>query len=348
MTPPLWVLAVAAAVLAAVSALLLLGLLLGTVVRHWRRRRDDRVHQQLQPLLRQLVVDGSQMESASWWLRRLSWRAQVGQLSELARTLSGEGRRRVTQLAEHTGVLARSHRLTRSRRWHRRLRGARVLTLVGAGETALPGLLGDPHPEVRAQGADWVAVRGTEDDVATMLHTLDGDDQLGRYTLVDCLARAGPRATPALAAFLDRDDVRDPVPALTAATELAGPSFAPVAARWSHAAAPAARAAAVRMLASLGDHAAVDLVRQRLTDEDERVRVAAADGLGRLQYWPAAPELADALGDPVFPVRRAAGLALRRLGATGGLYLRRILRAEDGFAADMAQQVLSLPDEVAA
>jgi hypothetical protein len=47
--------------------------------------------------------------------------------------------------------------------------------------------------------------------------------------------------------------------------------------------------------------------------------------------------------DSAWRVRKEAGLSLRALGAPGTLFLRRALRSDDRFAADMAQQVLDLP-----
>jgi len=52
----------------------------------------------------------------------------------------------------------------------------------------------------------------------------------------------------------------------------------------------------------------------------------------------------EALCDPTWEVRRAAGLALHDVGAPGHLMLRRTLASEDRFAADMAELVLALPD----
>ncbi|MEP6551019.1 MAG: HEAT repeat domain-containing protein, partial [Gemmatimonadales bacterium] len=73
------------------------------------------------------------------------------------------------------------------------------------------------------------------------------------------------------------------------------------------------------------------------------VRGAAAHGLGRMQHWQAASSLAECLRDSAWRVRREAGLALRAIGAPGTLFLRRALKGNDGFASDMAQQVLDLP-----
>lgn len=344
LTVPLEVLVVVATVLVTASVLLLLGVVGGTAATRFRQRRQARIHRKLQPLLRHVVVDGSELPDAGWWLSRLSWSEQVSQLGDLAKTLSGESRERVVTLAHDTGLLTHAHRWTFSRRWRRRLRAARAITLVGGGESDIPRLLTDPHPEVRAQAADWVAEHGTPDQVAEMLAALDGDPRLNGYTLTDCLYRAGPRAAPALRAFLAQEDVRTPLPALEAGIRIADATLSEPARRWSSASEPAPRASATRLLGAIGDPAALAQVRERLTDEAAVVRAAAADALGRLQHWPAAPDLATALTDAAFEVRRAAGLALRELGPTGLLYLRRTERADDPFAADMARHVLSLPE----
>ena len=63
-----------------------------------------------------------------------------------------------------------------------------------------------------------------------------------------------------------------------------------------------------------------------------------------MHYWQAGTLLAERLRDERWRVRREAGLALRALGAPGTLFLRRALKGDDRFAADMAQQVLDLPE----
>jgi hypothetical protein len=66
-----------------------------------------------------------------------------------------------------------------------------------------------------------------------------------------------------------------------------------------------------------------------------------------MQHWQAGSLLSDALRDRTWRVRREAGLALRAIGAAGALFLRRALKGDDRFAADMAQQVLDLPEAAA-
>jgi len=81
-----------------------------------------------------------------------------------------------------------------------------------------------------------------------------------------------------------------------------------------------------------------------LLDDESHVRAAAAVALGRMRHWQAGSQLAERLRDERWRVRREAGLALRAIGAPGTLLLRRALKGNDRFAADMAQQVLDLPE----
>jgi HEAT repeat protein len=96
-------------------------------------------------------------------------------------------------------------------------------------------------------------------------------------------------------------------------------------------------------LGAVGDAGGAERLIELLEDDDPSVRAAAAQGLGRMQHWKAASLLSSRLRDSAWRVRRAAGLALRSIGAPGVLFLRRALKEDDAFAADMAQQVLDLP-----
>jgi HEAT repeat protein len=103
------------------------------------------------------------------------------------------------------------------------------------------------------------------------------------------------------------------------------------------------RTAAANLLGAIGGAESAARLIELVKDPDSLVRAAAAHGLGRMQHWPAAAQLAECLQDSTWRVRRDAGLALRALGAPGALFLRRALKGNDPFAADMSQQVLDLP-----
>jgi HEAT repeat protein len=73
------------------------------------------------------------------------------------------------------------------------------------------------------------------------------------------------------------------------------------------------------------------------------VRAAAVQGLGNLGHWQAAGAVAELLEDPRWGVRRAAALALGRMGPTGTLLLNRAAREGSPVAADTASYALGLP-----
>jgi HEAT repeat protein len=92
-----------------------------------------------------------------------------------------------------------------------------------------------------------------------------------------------------------------------------------------------------------GVEQSTEVLLQMLSDGAPVVRAAAAQGLGRLGYWPAVQALRLALADSAWLVRQSAALALRSLGAPGLLLLRAALEDPDRFARDMAGQVLDQP-----
>ena len=130
---------------------------------------------------------------------------------------------------------------------------------------------------------------------------------------------------------------------LRVAESVAEPSFAPAAQRLSRADDIGIRVAAAKLLGAIGDAAAAERLMEMLGDEESQVRAAAANALGRMQHWQSGSLLSECLRDSAWRVRKEAGLALRAIGAPGALFLRRALKSDDRFAADMAQQVLDLP-----
>ncbi|MBV9108435.1 MAG: HEAT repeat domain-containing protein, partial [Gemmatimonadetes bacterium] len=104
---------------------------------------------------------------------------------------------------------------------------------------------------------------------------------------------------------------------------------------------------AAALAGAIGGDALVRRVEGLLDDPDASVRAAAAAALGHLGHWPAATRLAAMLRDPAWVVRSQSALAMRRLGSPGQLLLRRALDDRDRFAADIARQVLDMPETTA-
>jgi HEAT repeat protein len=267
-------------------------------------------------------------------------------LLEMAPNVRGESARRLASLAARLGLVGRAEARCRSRLWWRRLHAARLLSLIGGCERSLVTLLGDRHPAVRAAAAEWAAATPTPHVLESLLPLLGDPTGLCRFTAQDSLLRIGGRAADSLARFLEHAGSPDAAAALEVAVGIADPRLMRAAIVFSDDADPAARRQAARLLGALGGPGAVEGLIELTVDGHAAVRAAAARGLGVLERREAAPRLAGMLRDESWDVRREAGLALRALGAPGKLYLRRALSDHDRFAADMARQVMDLPESV--
>jgi hypothetical protein len=276
-------------------------------------------------------------------LRDLPHNVQVIAFLEIARNLTGTGKERLRFVAQQVGLIDRARQLCESRRWTRRLRGARILSRMDVPDPLVHQLLADPHPAVRAQAAEWAAAQPSVDVISAMLTLLADPATQARFAVQDALLRMGSIVAGPLATFLETRSGPAAEAGLRVAESLAQPSLGPVALHHSRSENAALRVAAANLLGAVGDAPAAQRLTELLGDDDSRVRAAAAHGLGRMQHWQAASLLADRLRDKAWRVRRAAGLALRAIGAPGALFLRRAIKSDDRFAADMAQQVLDLP-----
>jgi HEAT repeat protein len=317
-------------------------------------------------------------------LRRLPSGRLLDLFAALVPSLAGAPREALAEAARALGVIDLAERWCRARSWRRRVRGARLLTLLGGGEAVMPALLADPRVEVRAQAAEWAADHPDPAVAATLVAMLTDPRGLARFTVMDSLIRLGPAVHEPLAAAIagragagdgarvgggdgarvggadgapvggadearerGADDARDGgvvAAALEVGAAIADPRLAGAALARLDDGDPVIRARAVALLAAIGGAEHAAAVVGRLEDEAEEVRAAAAIAVGRLGHSQAAPALAARLADPSWLVRRNAALALRGLGASGELLLRRALRADDRFARDMARQTLDLPE----
>jgi HEAT repeats len=276
-------------------------------------------------------------------LGKLPHDAQVTAFLEISRNLSGAGKERLRFIAARVGLIDRARKLCDSRMWTRRLRGARILSRLDVSDPVVEKLLGDPHPALRAQAAEWAAAQPSVPVISAMLGLLADPATQARFAVQNALLRMGGVVAGPLAAFLETHSGRAVEAGLRVAESLAEVSFCPAALTLSGDEDAGIRVAAARLLGAIGGAAVAERLTELLRDEDSKVRAAAAFSLGRMQHWQSAPQIAECLRDPKWRVRRDAGLALRAIGAPGALFLRRALKGDDRFAADMAQQVLDLP-----
>lgn len=268
---------------------------------------------------------------------------QVMAFLEISRNVTGTGKERLRFIAEKVGVVDRARKLCEHRRWTRRLRGARILSRLDVPDPLVRKLLADPHPAVRAQAAEWAAAQPSEEVISAMLDLLADQATQARFAVQNALLRMGGVIAGPLAAFLETHTGRAAEAGLRVAESVAEPSFAPAAQRLSREGDVGIRVAAAKLLGAIADAPAAERLTEMLRDDESRVRAAAAQSLGRMQHWQAGSLLSECLRDSAWRVRKEAALALRAIGAPGTLFLRRALKSDDRFAADMAQQVLDLP-----
>jgi hypothetical protein len=312
----------------------------------WRSsRRRGPVHRARRELVAYVDRGGSEDLAVEAFLS-LRARERIRSLMQMAPSVRGESAQRLSRLARRLGVTGPVEARCRSRLWWRRLHAARLLSVVGGPERYLIDLLHDRHPAVRAAAAEWAARQPTADVLTSVLPLLAEPTGLCRFTAQDSLLRIGGRAAEPLARYLRTARSPEAAAALEVAVGLADPRLMRAGIDFSEDSAPPTRRQAARLLGAIGGPGAVEALIELTVDRDGRVRAAAARALGVLERREAAPRLAGMLRDAVWDVRVEAGLALRALGATGRLYLRRALDDHDPFAADMARQVMDLPASV--
>jgi len=250
-------------------------------------------------------------------------------------------------VAQRVGVIDRACSLCRHRRWTRRLRGARILSGLDVADPLVLKLLVDRHPAVRAQAAEWAAVQPSVEVISAMLELLADPATQARFAVQNALLRMGIVIADPLAAFLETHSDRAAEAGLRVAESVAGPVFLRSALRLSRVEDVGVREAAAKLLGAIAGEEAAARIIEMLLDDESHVRAAAVGALGRMHYLQAGSQLAERLRDERWRVRREAGLALRAIGAPGTLLLRRAVKGNDRFAADMAQQVLDLPEAAA-
>ena len=311
---------------------------------HLTTRRVEKLVKTGRESLARLVASGSINLEDARVLRALPNDIQQITFLEISPTLSGSGKERLRFAAQKLGVIDRARGLCLQRRWTRRLRGARILSQLDVPDPLVLKLLADPHPAVRAQAAEWAASQPSVEVVSAMLVLLADPATQARFAVQNALLRMGDVIAVPLAAFLETHSDRAAEAGLKVAESVASPQFLVSALRLSSVEDVGVREAAAKLLGAIAGAEAAARLMEMLGDPDPHVRAAAASALGRMNYWQAGSMLAERLRDERWRVRREAGLALRAIGAAGTLFLRKALKGDDRFAADMAQQVLDLPE----
>jgi hypothetical protein len=328
--------------------LALLGVAVGVFFAHglWlalTEKRTLRVMTAARDSLARLLTRGTINIEEIQALRKMPRDVQVAAFLEISRNLTGAGKDRLRFVAREISLLDRTRKLCESWRWTRRLRGARLLARMDVADPIVEKLLADPNPAVRAQAAEWAAAHPSPTVISAMLAMLADPATQARFAVQDAMLRMGSVIAEPLAAFLETHSGLPAESGLRVAEALSEARFLPAGLRLSTSDNARVRMAAANLLGAIGSAESAKRLTELLKDPDSPVRAAAAHGLGRMHHWQAGSQLTEALRDSTWPVRREAAFALRALGAPGALFLRRALKGNDAFAADMAQQILDLP-----
>jgi HEAT repeat protein len=314
---------------------------MSSLVRAHRIRIEPMLLGVRQAIVTALAGDESDAIPALTGLRWFPRRYITGVLLDLAPSVTGTSRSALVSMGEAIGVIRQARRGVHSRRWATRLYSARVLAAFGIESDAMVGLLGDVAPEVRAQAAAWTVVTPNPAAIDLLIHLLGDADGLCRFAARDALIRIGLPCSDALIRALGVSDVSVTDQILEIASAMGDDRFFPAAMECTTYLSATTRALAATLVARTGDRGAGPALVDLLGDPSDKVVLAAAAGIGKLGFWPAAAAVEPLLGSPSWELRRQAGLTLLDLGAPGTILLWANAPG-DGETAEMAIQVLQL------
>jgi len=149
----IWVLIAEGTVLTG-SVLIILGHAFWT---RWHKSRSAHLITRARQIAMEALENSSLPSRDIEFLQTVSPRLQIRIFSELASNVGGTQRNALTTIAHDLGLVSRAEQLCRSYWWWKRLYGARLFAMFGAGHEVLPSLLQDRSPWVRVQAAEWAA-----------------------------------------------------------------------------------------------------------------------------------------------------------------------------------------------
>lgn len=309
-----------------------------------RRAREHELRP-VRDLLADATLSRSITDAGRATLHGLRRSEQRASFAVLALNLRGKEREWLGGLAADVGLVEHGVTLCQSAFWWRRLEGARLLTLLGAGGNTVLEMAGDPHPLVRSQVAVWCGTNPSSSAVKTLVGMLGDPSQASRFAVQDALVRLAELGADEVAEELER--VREETPARTAlavAYAVADNRMAGPVARLTEHGSPEVRAAAYRALGRTGGAGGGggDRLERGLADPVAAVRAAAAMAMGEVGRWQGGRLVVRLLRDPSWDVRFAAGRSLLLMGPPGELLLRRAAGHDDLFISDMARHTLDV------
>lgn len=313
----------------------------------WRERRSGRIIILCRQIVYEYIFDPLRPLTGEErkLLDRLTWIEQVDLLAALARSLSRDERPVVFELARILGVIDKAKRLTMSWWWNRRLRGVRVLMLLSDDRSEIPRLVADPNHEVRSESVEWAADEPSVAMAELIAPLLDHAAPRYRFAVMDALIRLRGVAVEPLSKVLRTSTKPTTLTfALRVARHIGDARIRPEVLSLLDSADDEVVSEAALVLGSIGGSESPGMLRRLLGHASPDVRTAAIAALRKLDDHDAVEEIAARLRDVSWNVRREAALTLRSLGPDGMILLQQMTLSEDRFAADMARQVLSIPE----
>lgn len=335
-----------------INGLLLLSLIIGKDIHRRREQNHERRRVAYLALLSRHLADPD--EELNMGPRVAEDQAFLDALIDIRTSVVGAESDALTNMVERYGVMkGYAKRLKWGPGLTRRLQAAVAMAEV-ADTSWAPVLLqhlNNRHPEVRIQAARGLSRMRWTPAIDALVERLSSESPWVRSRLMDALVSYGARATWPLIAYIR----------INHAHESAGPT------------------AAIRTLATIGDHQAVEPLMDVLEEShdpevmiaivealgvlasptawaalersarsaDWRIRAKAATALGEISNPAAIPTLSKGLKDPNWWVRRNSAAALAHI--PGGIeVLYSALRSEDLFARDAASEALADAGEVIA
>jgi HEAT repeat protein len=240
-------------------------------------------------------------------------KALVDLLSKYGRSLTGDGRRRVVELADQLHLTTSLLIQTRSAlSWRRAAAAFRLGDLGDRQSWRLVALLDDRNRQVRNAAARSLGKQRAVEGVAPIVLALS-EGRVARAVGGQALIDIGPDAVESMAGLMHSQspDVR------AVAAELLGRlgtvSQAGVLTRHLHDNSANVRVAVVRALGRLGGRAAAESIRHVLDDQTAYVRAAAATSVAALGDLDSVPRLLEMVDDTEYLPARAAAIAITEL-----------------------------------
>jgi HEAT repeat protein len=325
---------------AAIAALLLLGILLqrwrnNARRRWWMKRRDE-----ILPAINGLIQNELTLTDVVNAVGNAYGVAETIILGFLGK-LTGEDRKRLLEAAVALGLVKRSLSEIKSRDWTRR----DIAAMIGE----LTAVLTDPRTEVRYTAARSLGLIGSPEAADALLSILDRPELVDTPRVLEIVLTMKRHATLPLSRILsgEHHPLKSKLLAIDLVGDLRDHTMVNTLHEILHSTDKEKVVRALKALGRIGAPSSVDEILTRASHPAWEVRAQAMKAIGQLQISEGLTILVRGLSDKAYWVRRNAAEALVAFGEEGYAVLRSADELEDGFAQDISRYQLQRIDGVA-